>query len=123
MEPRKRFISAFQLRLILLAAIVLGVFALYAGSLRLVTFHDDVLNIEAIRKRTLLDLFELRPYGTGYYRPVSFVPWLVVRDLFGWFQPAILHLWNLGCHMLNTALVAMLATRLGPLFGLRSGII
>ncbi len=47
---------------------------------------------------------------------MSYLPWLLARDLFGWFTPAILHFWNVAAHVLNTALVAALAWRLGRRF-------
>jgi hypothetical protein len=44
--------------------------------------------------------------------------WLLTRDLFGWFTPPLIHMWNVWLHALNTALVAMLALRLGRRLGL-----
>ena len=119
MKPRKKFFG-LKPELLLLYIIVLGIFALYAGSLQLVAAHDDVVNLDVISQRSLLQLFDLAPYGTGYYRPMSFVPWAITRGLFGWYQPAILHAWNLFCQVLNTVLVGVLAARLGRLFGIRS---
>ena len=122
MKPRKDS-SWPKPDLLLQYAIVLCVFAIYAGSLQLVAVHDDVVNLDAISHRSLLQLFDLRPYGTGYYRPMSFVPWVITRDLFGWYQPTVLYAWNLSCEILNIALIAALASRLGRLFGIRSRVL
>ena len=94
--------------------VVLAVFALYAGVLRLMPFHDDAVLMPAINNRTLLSIFENRPFGDGHHRPVSYVPWLLTRDLFGWFVPAVLHFWNLLAHTLDTAMIGSLAGRLCP---------
>ena len=105
--------------LLILSAILLGVFALYAGSLRLTTFYDDAYDLSHIANRTLFSLFDLTPYGTLNYRPVRFVPWVLVRDLFGWFRSDMLHYVNLGVHVLNTALMAALARRMGKVWRLQ----
>jgi hypothetical protein len=118
--PRKYTLTSLHYRLILLGIIALSLFALYAGSLRLIPFHDDGVNLAAISTRSFLQMFDIKPYGTGYYRPMSFVPWKLTQLLFGWDQPTILHAWNLFCHILNTVLVGMLAFRLGWLLGNRS---
>ena len=94
-----------------ICAVLLGIFALYAPSLRLTTLFDDAYIIQHLQDRTLLNLFSLEPYGTQNYRPVSFVPWVLVRDIFGWFRPEMLHFVNLAVHVLNAALVACLAWR------------
>jgi hypothetical protein len=99
--------------LLLLSTILLGVFALYAGSLRLTTFYDDAYDLSHIANRTIFNLFDLTPYGTLNYRPVRFVPWVLVRDLFGWFRSDMLHYINLSVHVLNVALMAALARRMG----------
>ena len=98
--------------LLMMSIILLGVFALYAGSLRLTTFYDDAYDISHINSRSILGLFDLQPYGTLNYRPVRFIPWVIVRDLFGWFRSDMLHYINLIVHVLNTALMAALAWRM-----------
>jgi hypothetical protein len=104
--------------LVFLCILLLGVFALYARAIALMPFHDDAVLMPAINTRTLITIFENRPYGDGHHRPMSYMPWLLTRDLFGWFSAPILHWWNVAAHVLNTALVASLAARLGKRFGL-----
>ncbi len=105
-------------RLPLLIVLLLA-FGLYAGAVGLMPFHDDAVLMPAINNRTLLTIWENRPYGDGHHRPMSYVPWLLTRDVFGWFAPSILHWWNLAAHALNTALVGALARRLTRGQGLR----
>jgi hypothetical protein len=103
----------------ILAAIFLAIFALYAPSLRLTTLFDDAYIIMVIGNRSLLSVFDLAPYGALVYRPMSYVPWLLVRDWFGWFRPDMLHYLNVATHVLNTALLASLALRLGHVWRLK----
>ena len=107
------------LTLFLLATLLLGIFTLYIGSVRLTTFYDDAYDISHIRERTIFSLFDFTPYGTLNYRPVRFVPWVIVRDLFGWFRADMLHYINVVVHVLNTALMAALAQRMGKVWRLQ----
>jgi hypothetical protein len=102
-----------------LSVILLGIFALYAPSLRLTTLFDDAYIITVIGNRNLLSVFDLTPYGAMVYRPMSYVPWLLVRDWFGWFRPDMLHYLNVGTHILNTALLASLALRMSHVWRLK----
>ena len=102
-----------------LSVILLGVFALYAPSLRLTTLFDDAYIITVIGNRSLLSVFNLTPYGALVYRPMSYVPWLLVRDWFGWFRPDMLHYLNVGTHILNMALLAGLASRMRRVWRLK----
>jgi hypothetical protein len=102
-----------------ICAVLLGVFALYAPSLRLTTLFDDAYIINVIGGRGLLSVFDLKPYGALVYRPMSYVPWLLVRDIFGWFRPDILHFLNISAHIINMALLAGLATRMGHVWHLK----
>ena len=98
-------------------AIIFIVFIVYIPALRLMPFHDDAVLMPAISNRTLITIFENRPYGDGHHRPISYVPWLILRDLYGWFTPAAMHMWNIFVHTLNTALVLALAQRIAKRFG------
>lgn len=87
-------------------------FAGFAASLRLIAFHDDVYNIPIIAGRTLISVFDIAPYGHRDYRPIIAALWLLVRDLFGTFSPAVLHFWSVAVHVLTTALVMLWARQL-----------
>lgn len=78
-----------------MALVVLFVFAMYAPALRLMPFHDDAVLMPPVSARNLLTVFENRPFGDGHHRPISYIPWILTRDLFGWFDAPILHFWNL----------------------------
>ncbi len=95
-----------------LLIVVLLAFGLYAGVVGLMPFHDDAVLMPAIQNRTLLTIWENRPYGDGHHRPMSYVPWLLTRDVFGWYTPSVLHWWNLAAHVLNAALTGALTRRL-----------
>ena len=89
-------------------------FALFVFSVRLIAFHDDVYNIPIIANRTILSVFDPHPYGHRDYRPIIAALWLLVRDVFGSFVPALLHFWNVAVHVLTTTLVVAWAHRLSP---------
>jgi hypothetical protein len=105
-------LRSVTVRLLVLGAVTLSIFALYAPSLRLMLLHDDAVILPGIVDRTVINIFENRPNDV-LYRPMSYVPWLLARDAFGWFLPAALHLWNVAAHVLNTALVMALSAWLG----------
>jgi len=103
---------AFHRHLWILSAVTLIVFAAFAASVRLVAYHDDVYNIPIINTQTVLSVFDIRPYGHRDYRPIIAALWLLARDWFGWFVPAVLHWWNLAVHVVTAALVMALGLRL-----------
>jgi len=104
-----------QLRqLVVGAAVVWLAFALFVFSVRLIAFHDDVYNTPIIASRTIVSVFDIRPYGHRDYRPIIAALWLLVRDVFGSFVPALLHYWNVAVHVLTTALVVAWTHRLAP---------
>jgi hypothetical protein len=109
-------------QILILCLIALGAFALYAGAVQFVIFHDDLFNVRAIGGRTVLDVFDIRPFGHRDYRPLMSVPWLLVRDWFGWFVPGLLHMWNVYVHVLSTVLVGVIALRVGRWVGLRGAL-
>jgi hypothetical protein len=106
------------LGLLVLSAILLGVFSLYASSLRFPSLYDESYDLIHIADRTIFSLFDFKPYGTLNYRPVRLIPWIIVRDLFGWFRSDMLHFASLSVHVLNTALLAALAYRLSRVWRL-----
>jgi len=98
--------------LILQLSILLAIYLVYVGAVRLPLFSDDTVLLPAIKTRTLITLFENRPFGDGHHRPMSYVPWLFVRDMLGWFIHPILHMQTVWLHVLNTAFVGAIAHRL-----------
>lgn len=105
--------------MLVLCLVVLAVFALYTPSVRLILLHDDAINIAWMQGYSPFSIFFANwSAGGASARPMANAPWLLTRDLFGWFIPAVVHMWNVWLHTLNTALVAMLALRLGRRMGL-----
>lgn len=99
-----------------LMAMALFIFAVYAPALRLMLIHDDAANVTWMNAYNLLTIFGLggQTGSTGASaRPVPNALWIIVRDLYGWYIPALIHSFNIFFHVLNAVLVAALAARLG----------
>ncbi|HQV68915.1 MAG TPA: hypothetical protein PL141_03480 [Thermoflexales bacterium] len=116
-EIRQNF---YFLSLISSCLVILAAFAVYAGVLRLVLLHDDAVNLQFLESQNIVSLFLTGTLGGATGRPAANLFWVLTRDLFGWFNPAIIHFWNLAFHVLNTALVLGLAKTLGQRMGFRS---
>lgn len=100
--------------------LLLIVFAVYAPAVRLMLVHDDAVNIQFMNRLTLLTVFTADwSIGGAASRPLANALWILTRALFGWYVPAVIHMWNVWLHVLNTALVLSLAGRLGRRLGLR----
>lgn len=102
-----------------LGLVLLMVFAVYASSARLMLLHDDAINAIWMRGYSLLSIFGA-DYAAGgaAARPLSNALWILTRDLFGWYHPPIIHMWNVWLHVLNVALAGSLAARMGWRLGL-----
>ena len=98
---------------------LLGVFALYAPSLRLMLIHDDAANIAWMNNFNLLTVFSVDVSKGATPRPIANALWILTRELFDWYVPGLIHAWNVWFQVLNTALVAALALRIGRRLGIR----
>lgn len=100
--------------LILITAISIGITApLYARSLRLPFYSDDLVQLPWLREITFSDLWStVSPYD--YYRPLAFSVWVIWRDLGLPMTPAGLRFFNLIGHALSAILVGVLALDLSP---------
>lgn len=111
--------SRLARRMLAECLVVLVVFALYAPSIRLMLIHDDAINLNWMNAYNVLTIFTADwAAGGASARPMANILWILTRDAFGWYVPALIHMWNVWLHMLNVALVASLAARLGSRFGL-----
>ena len=99
-------------RRLALSLAVLTIFAAFAPIVRLVFVHDDAYNIPIITTQTVLSVFGFEDYGHRDYRPLIAALWLLARDWFGDFAPAVLHWWSLATHTLVVVLSMALALRL-----------
>lgn len=87
------------------ALVIVVVWAFYARVVGLTPFHDDAPVMFEINSRTLLSVFAP---GGSHYRPASYIWWLLIRDIFGWYDAPVLYWLNLALHTLNTSLVMAL---------------
>jgi hypothetical protein len=105
--------------LFIMGAILLGIFALYVPALRLMLIHDDAANITWMNGFNVLTVFAVDVSRGATPRPVANALWVLIRELFGWYIPTLLHAWNVLFHVLNVALVAAFAHRIGRQLGMR----
>ena len=94
-----------------LAALVAVV--LYLPTLGLPLLYDDLLHIRITGGLNWANVW-LPTEAFGFYRPLTFVPLLLVHDLFGYYPAWLLHGLNVVQHGLNAALLVLLAWRLWP---------
>jgi len=93
-------------------AIAAAAFVFYAPSLGFGFFNDDPTgHFRWMEGRTIWSLLT-DASGHGYYRPVSFILWQILRAILGRHDPFVLHLLNVSAHAANAALVVWLARRL-----------
>lgn len=95
--------------LIALLLIAIG-WAAYGFSLRLPLFSDDIPHFRWMEGQTWLGILT-SSQGVGYYRPLPFLIWKLLRSLQGGFHAPTLHGVNLALHLLNGLLVWKLVNR------------
>ena len=103
-----RRISPFILSLI--PALVAG--GLYWRSLSLPLFFDTLLHIRLSSANLNLANVWLPSPDFGYYRPFLFLPFLLIKPLFGDFPAPLLHGLSVAQHALNAFLITLLVWRL-----------
>ncbi|NLD73503.1 MAG: hypothetical protein GX649_12400 [Chloroflexi bacterium] len=84
----------------------------YGYTLGLPLFLDDLVHFRWLEGRSLLDVWRSAEI-IGYYRPLTFTLWQVLRRIQGWYHPAILHAVNLLLHGANALLLMALLWRRG----------
>ncbi len=89
----------------------LAALLLYWPTLSLPLIYDDLLHIRIAGELTPLTVW-LPTSSFGFYRPLTFLPLLLINSIFGGYPPALLHGLNVFTHALNAALLALLAWRL-----------
>ena len=95
------------------ATLVAGLAALvlYAPSLRFPLIYDSLLHIRMVKQLDLASAW-LPVKAFGFYRPLTFVPLLLIRQLFDAYPAWLLHGLNVLQHALNVVLLVALAWRL-----------
>ncbi len=92
-------------------AVALIALALYYPTLQLPIIYDTLLHIRVAKGLDLATLW-LPTERFGFYRPLIFLPLILIRDLFGHYPSGLLHGLNVVQHALNAVLVFALAWRL-----------
>jgi hypothetical protein len=103
---RSRAIAAFAALAVALAPVLA-----YWPTMALPLIYDDLLHIRIVKGLDMASVW-LPTEAFGFYRPMTFVPLLVIGDLFDGYPAALLHGINVGQHALNALLVAWLSWRL-----------
>ena len=104
------FLRKHQVGLMALAAALAAV-VLYWPSLKLPIIYDSLLHIRIARGLDLATVW-LPTDKFSFYRPMTFLPLLFIRALFGRYPAWLLHGLNVGQHALNVALLVALSWRL-----------
>jgi hypothetical protein len=99
-----------QAGLMALAAAVVAIL-LYWPSLRLPVIYDSLLHIRIAKSLDLISVW-LPTERFGFYRPLIFLPLILIRHLFGYYPAWLLHGLNVAQHGLNAALLVILSWRL-----------
>ncbi|MFN2190221.1 MAG: hypothetical protein ACK2T3_15770, partial [Candidatus Promineifilaceae bacterium] len=95
----------------ILGAGILAAAILYWPALRLPLIYDDLLHIRITKS---LDFFSvwLPTDDFGFYRPLTFLPLLIVKSIFNGYPPELLHGMNVLQHAVNSGLLIALSWRL-----------
>jgi hypothetical protein len=95
----------------LLLAVTLGAIILYWPTLRLPLIYDDLLHIRIAKGLDLASVW-LPTDEFGFYRPLTFLPLLLIKNIFGFYPSELLHGLNVFQHAINGALLVALSYRL-----------
>jgi hypothetical protein len=103
--PQKRLFWLIALLVMLLAS------WLYWPTIRLPLIYDTLLHIRIAGNLDFATVW--RPIEAfGFYRPMTFFPMLVIKQLFDGYPPWLLHANNVAQHAVNAGLLAWLSWRL-----------
>ncbi|MCA9954738.1 MAG: hypothetical protein KC434_08465 [Anaerolineales bacterium] len=103
----KRLLSLIILLVVLLAS------WLYWPTLRLPLIYDTLLHIRITGGLNFASVW-LPTEAFGFYRPMTFFPMLVIKQLFDGYPAWLLHGNNVVQHAINAGLLAWLSWRLWP---------
>jgi len=104
-----KFLQKHQLGFAALAAAFVAA-VLYWPCLNLPLIYDDLLHIRIADELNLATVW--LPASLGFYRPMTFLPLLIIHGLFGYYPAWLLHGLNVAQHALNVALLVALSWRL-----------
>lgn len=99
-------------RLSLIAAVAAAAAVLlYWPTLSLPVIYDDLLHIRISHALTVWSVW-LPTEDFGFYRPLTFLPMVLIKSLFGYYPSQLLHGLNVAGHALNVILLVGLSWRL-----------
>ncbi len=101
-------------RLILIASLaIVAALAviLYWPTLRLPLLYDDLLHIRITKGLNFASVW-LPTQDFGFYRPLTFLPLLIIKQLFGHYPAELLHGINIAQQAINAVLLGLLSWRL-----------
>ena len=106
------------------AGVFAAAFLLYWPTLKLPLLFDDLLHIRLVKNLDFFSLW-LPSEDFGFYRPFVFLPFLIIKAIFGHYPAPLLHGLTVAQHSLNAALLALLVWRLwhSPTRSLAAGLL
>lgn len=103
--------SVVEQPVFIVAVVFVAAFVLYWPALRLPLLFDDLLHIRLVKGLDFGSVW-LPSEDFGFYRPLVFLPFLIIKGIFGYYPAVLLHGLTVFQHSLNAALLALLAWRL-----------
>jgi hypothetical protein len=94
-----------------LAIVAITTMILYWPSLRLPLLYDDLLHIRITKGLDLVSVW-LPTQDFGFYRPLTFFPLLIIKQLLGYYPAELLHGINVVQQAINAVLLGYLSWRL-----------
>jgi len=94
-----------------LAIVAATAVILYWPSLRLPLLYDDLLHIRITKGLDLVSVW-LPTQDFGFYRPLTFFPLLIIKQLLGYYPAELLHGINVVQQAINAVLLGYLSWRL-----------
>lgn len=110
-DPKQRTARPGYFPWLLAGIAALAALILYWPTLNLPLLYDDLLHIRITGGLDFGSVW-LPTEAFGFYRPLTFLPLLLIERLFGGYPAGLLHGLNIGQHALNAALLVLLAWRL-----------
>ncbi|MFZ0547475.1 MAG: hypothetical protein WAM60_18660, partial [Candidatus Promineifilaceae bacterium] len=104
MPPTDKAFSRLQnpnrLPFIIAVVVFAATFLLYWPALHLPLLFDDLLHIRLVKNLDLFSLW-LPSEDFGFYRPFVFLPFLIIKAIFGHYPAPLLHAITVAHHSLN----------------------
>ncbi len=106
-----QFRQRYTLFFVTVTAVIIPLWV-YWPTIRLPLIYDTLLHIRITGTLNWMSLW-LPVKEFGFYRPLTFLPMLLIKNLFGYYPSRLLHEINVFQHAANAGLLAWLSWRLG----------